>query len=167
MGDIDGWIASTQSQGIKQAGEPQVVFVCADVWVISLNYTWPQFAQRLLFTRLNFRSHPNVKVLVPASGIPKWYTDLRVEWVLKSIVSTSVLRTVLNFRLALWKWWQCLVIGVKWWKSWTGIIWQWAGLQSKIILTKERLSHQNYLSFTPNDVQGKFFKRIIKIYINL
>jgi hypothetical protein len=68
VGDSGEWMTTTQSQGIKQAGEPQVVFVCADVWVISLNYTWPQFARRLLFTRLNFRSQPNVKVLVPASG---------------------------------------------------------------------------------------------------
>ena len=103
MGESGGWIMTTQSQGIKQAGEPQVVFVCADVWVISLNYTWPQFAWRLPFTRLNFCSHPNVKVLVPASTISKCYTELLVVWVLKSIVPTSLLHTALKFRLALWK----------------------------------------------------------------
>ena len=113
MGESGGWIMTTQSEGIKQAGEPQVACVCADVWVISLNYTWPQFARGLPFTRLNFRSHPNVKVSVPASRIPTCFTDLRVERVLKSIVPTSLLHTALNLRLALWKWWQCLMNGVK------------------------------------------------------
>lgn len=55
--------AATQSQGIKQAGEPQVAAICAHVSVISLDYSWPQFAQSFCWQASTFRP------IEPGSGL--------------------------------------------------------------------------------------------------
>jgi hypothetical protein len=83
-----------------------VVVVCADVWVISLNCSWPQFVQRLLFTRLNFQNHPTVSAWVPTPEIPGCSTD--IGWLLHSVVAHNFITNGLEpnqiiLLLGLWK----------------------------------------------------------------